>query len=235
MNSTANGLLSIGASPVMAHAEEEVEDMVSIAGALVINIGTLSDRWIVSMFKAMRAAKEKGIPVVLDPVGAGATPLRTDTCKKMLEQVTPDIVRGNASEIMAILDASVSTKGVDSAHSTKDAEDAAVNLASSFGLVVSVSGETDLITDGSNIEHVKNGHPYMPKITGLGCTATALTGAFAAVNHNYLDAAINAMAVMGVAGELAAENSNGPGTLQPNFLDALYNLNESQLKKYLKT
>jgi hydroxyethylthiazole kinase len=234
MNTTANALLSIGVSPVMAHAVEEVEDMTSIAGALVINIGTLSPKWIEAMSLAMKTAKQKEIPIVFDPVGAGATKYRTDTCKLLLNETRPSIIRGNASEIMSLLDANIATKGVDSAHSADSAVGAAKELAESYSSVVSVSGEVDLITDGREIININNGHAMMPKVTGLGCTATAITGAFAAVNKSLLDAAANAMAVMGICGEIAAEKSNGPGTLQLNIIDAFYNLNEEQIKEYLK-
>ncbi len=234
MNTTANALLSIGASPVMAHAVEEVEDMTSIAGALVINIGTLSPRWIDAMSLAMKTAKQRGIPIVFDPVGAGATKYRTNTCNNLLSETAPSIIRGNASEIMSLLDANIATRGVDSSHSADSAVDAAKELAKSFNCVVSVSGEVDLITGGDEIVKINNGHPMMPKVTGLGCTATAITGAFAAVNKSLSNAAANAMAVMGICGEIAAEKSNGTGTLQLNMLDAFYNLNEEHISEYLK-
>ncbi len=234
MNTTANALLSIGASPVMAHAIEEVEEMVGIARALVINIGTLSAPWIKSMLKAARAAKKRGIPIVLDPVGAGATRLRTDTAHKLLSEAPPAIIRGNASEIRALFHAEGATKGVDSTHGAEEALEASIELSKRYQCSVSVSGAVDVIVQGEKIIRVLNGHPMMPKVTGLGCTASALTGAFAAVNSSALHAAAHAMAVMGIAGEIAAEQSKGPGTLQLHFLDALYQLNESDIKKRLK-
>lgn len=234
MNTTANALLAIGASPVMAHAIEEVEDMTSIAGALVINIGTLSEKWINAMSLAMKKAKDRGTPVVFDPVGAGATTYRTDTCKRLLNETAPSVIRGNASEIMSLLDSDISTKGVDSSHSSDSAVEAAKGLANTYSCIVSVSGEIDLITDGEQIVNVKNGHTMMPKVTGLGCTASAITGAFVAVNKSYLNAAANAMAVIGICGEISAKKSDGPGTLQLNLLDAFYNLSEEQVKEYLK-
>ena len=238
MNTTANALLAIGASPVMAHSIEEVEDMVGIAGAiggaLVINIGTLSEKWIAAMDKAMRAANEKNVPIVFDPVGAGATPYRTDTCKQLLGSHRPSIIRGNASEVMALLNSGVTTKGVDSSATTDAALETAKLVADTYGCVVSVSGETDIITDGEKIIRVAQGHALMTRVTGLGCTASAITGAFAAVNKDTLAAAAHAMAVMGICGEIAAKKSAGPGTLQLHFYDALHNLDLSGVSAQLR-
>jgi hydroxyethylthiazole kinase len=234
MNTTANALLAIGASPVMAHAEEEVEEMTAIARSLVINIGTLSAPWIASMFKAGEAARRNARPMILDPVGAGATTFRTATARKLLAELAPAIVRGNASEIRALADDERSTRGVDSAYQSEDAAQAADALSTRYGCVVTTSGAVDLITSGGTTTRVFNGHPLMPKVTGLGCTASALTGAFAAVNASARDAAVNAMAVMGIAGELAAVHSPGPGTFLVRFLDALYLLNESDIRERVK-
>ncbi|AEF83231.1 hydroxyethylthiazole kinase [Leadbettera azotonutricia] len=238
MNNTANALLAIGASPVMAHAEEEAGDMAAIASALVINIGTLSPVWIRGMEKAMAKAAERGIPVVFDPVGAGATPYRSETCSKLLSGCPVSIIRGNASEINALVfmgkPGAAKTKGVDSTISSDSVSDSAKALSSLYNCVVSLSGATDYIVKSSGQILIHNGHPLMPRVTGLGCTATALTGAFAAVNSNYMEAAAEAMAVMGIAGELAARNSKGPGSFQVNFLDALYNLSEGEIQSLLK-
>lgn len=234
MNSSANALLALGASPVMAHAVQEVEEMVAIASALVINIGTLSGHWIQAMFTAARAAKRRGIPIVLDPVGAGATRFRTDTCIALLNEAPATIIRGNASEIRALALAEGATKGVDSRHSAEDAIGAAQLLAKTFGSVVSISGAIDIIVGGKRTISIANGHPLMPRVTGLGCTASALTGAFAAVNPAAAKAAAHAMAVMGIAGELAAERAAGPGSLQVYFLDALYSLSYEDLSARLR-
>jgi hydroxyethylthiazole kinase len=240
MNTTANALLSLGASPVMAHAEEEIDEMVAIASALVINIGTLSRPWIASMRQAGLAAREKGIPVVLDPVGAGATCLRTETSLAILNEVAPGIVRGNASEIMAlahaagIADEQATAKGVDSTHGTEAAVQAARSLAGKYACVVVVSGAFDLITDGERSFRIMNGDQLMPLVTGMGCTATAVVGAFAAVNPSGLEAAAYGMAVMGMAGETAAALAQGPGTLQLHFLDALYSMKEGDIKGMLR-
>ena len=234
MNTTANALLAIGASPVMAHAAEEVEDMVRLARALVINIGTLSPPWIAAMLKAGSAARQRGIPIVLDPVGAGATRYRTETASQILKETPPAIVRGNASEIRALYYAESETKGVDSRHTADAAVEAARGLSKKHACVVSVSGPVDLIFSGDGLVRVANGHPMMPRVTGLGCTASALTGAFAAVNPSAYEAAAHAMAVMGMAGEMAAEQSPGPASFQTHFLDALYRLSEEDIRSRLR-
>ena len=234
MNTTANALLALGASPVMAHAAEEVEAMAAMAGALVVNIGTLSAEWVESMRRAMHSAAAHGRPIVFDPVGAGATRFRTEICLRLLQEVPPAIVRGNASEIRALAGAAATTKGVDSTEASDAARGAAQTLAARYGCVVSVSGATDLIVSLERVARVANGHPMMPRVTGLGCSATALTGAFAAVNPSRLEAAAHAMAVMGIAGEIAAAQSPGPGTFQVRFLDALYLLDEPDIRTRLK-
>ncbi len=233
MNNSANALLALGASPIMAHAVEEVRTMVDLASALVINIGTLSTKWVEAMITAGEEAREKGKPIVLDPVGAGATPYRTEAALTLIELCRPAIIRGNASEIMTLAQEVVDsgqTKGVDSLATSSEALDAAVHLAIRTSAVVIVSGAEDFITDGHHILSVKNGSPLMAKVTGMGCTASALTGAFAAVNANYLLAGAHAMAVMGIAGELAARTAQGPGTLQLYFIDTLYQLTEEMIR-----
>jgi hydroxyethylthiazole kinase len=234
MNNTANALLAIGASPVMAHSVEEVEEMVRIASSLVINIGTLSNKWIKGMFLAGKAAKRKGIPVILDPVGAGATTYRTDTCLALIKDCSPDIIRGNGSEIMALVNNNGQTRGVDSISSSGSALDSAVKLAQQTGAIVVVSGSTDYITDGEKVETVNQGSEMMTRVTGMGCTASALTGAFAAVNPDLFSASAHAMAIMGITGELAAQKAEGPGTMQLHFLDELYHLNAETITRQLK-
>jgi hydroxyethylthiazole kinase len=234
MNNTANALLSIGASPVMAHAIEEVADMATIASALVINIGTLSEHWIEAMKIAIQTAGLRKIPIIIDPVGVGATKFRTNTVKELLAITNPTVIRGNASEIMAISDTNIQTKGVDSNHSSDSALVAAQNLAKKYQCIVVVSGVTDIITDGTQTIFIENGDLMMPKVTGLGCTSSALTGAFCAVNKNYLEACANTMAVMGICGEIAVKSSNGPASLQMNFLDKLYTISEEEVVSTLK-
>lgn len=234
MNVTANALLALGASPIMAHEPDELEELIRIASALVLNIGTLDAAWIGSMKTAALLAGRRGVPVILDPVGAGASRLRTQTALQLIQLQRPAIVRGNASEIMALAGASSATKGVDSAARPEDAEDAARCLARATGAVVVASGAVDFLTDGKTAFHISGGSPLIPRITGMGCTSTALLGAFAAVAASPLAAAVDGMAVMKVAAELAAEKAQGPGTLQVHFLDALCNLTADDLAARVK-
>jgi len=234
MNSSANALLAAGASPVMAHSEDEVKDMVRIANALVINIGTLSEKWVNAMKIALREANKLNKPVVFDPVGAGATPYRTETVKELLQSGSMSIIRGNASEIIAILSAEHQTKGVDSIESAANAIESAKILYQKYKTVICISGETDYVISESKIAQIHNGHELMPRVTGMGCTATALLGAFVAVTNNFFEAAISGMALMGVAGELAFPGSKGPGSLQIHFYDKLHNLSREEFFNTIK-
>lgn len=233
MNNTANALLALGASPVMAHALEEVDDMVAIASALVLNMGTLNPDWADAMIQAGRTAKTKGVPVIFDPVGVGATPYRNQVASQIIEHCQPCIIRGNASEIMALAKESTATKGVDSTVSVNTALQAAQNLALETGAVVVVSGAEDIVTNGEQLIRIKNGSSLMSKVTGMGCTATAILGAFAAVNKNALLAAAHGMAVMSICGEIASKKASGPGSLQMYFIDTLYNLNDKDVANTL--
>ena len=234
MNNTANALLSIGASPVMAHSTEEVAEMASIASALVLNIGTLEPEWVKAMLIAGETALNKNTPIVFDPVGAGATSYRTCVCKQIIDECKPSIIRGNASEIMALCNANTKTKGVDSTNSSESALESAKELAHETKTIVVISGQTDYITDGVNTNTVINGNPLMARVTGMGCTATAIVAAFAAVNKNMLIAATHGMAIMGIAGEIAASKSRGNGSMQVNFLDELYNIDAEIIKNNIK-
>ncbi len=233
MNVTANALLAAHASPLMAHAAEEMDDLTDIDSALVLNIGTLDAAWLESMELAGRLMRAKGKPIVLDPVGAGASRLRTEASLRLLDLVRPQIVRGNASEIMALAaeirrteqraaPSAPTTKGVDSQNSSLEAVESARLLAERFCCVVSISGESDFISDGKTVLRVDGGSPLMPLVTGMGCSASAVTGAYAAVCESPLVAAAAAMAVFASAGEKAAEKASGPGTFLPHFLDSLY-------------
>lgn len=234
MNTTANALLAIGASPIMAHAHKEVEDMVTICGATVINIGTLDDYWVESMLKAAAKAHELGKPWVLDPVGAGATAYRDATAAKLLEY-KPTVIRGNASEIMALAKLSkAKIKGVDSVHQSTEAIDAAKWLNETVGSVVCISGATDVIVSGNKQILIHNGHALMQRVTGLGCTASALTAAFAANENDKLHSTAAAMALLGLAGELAQKVSAGPGSLQLHILDKLYTITEAEFCENIK-
>ena len=186
------------------------------------------------MFKAFAAAWENGVPVVIDPVGAGATPYRTLKIRELINVAEPKIIRGNASEIMALTDSSLQTKGVDSTAASGEALQTARIISKERNCTVCISGEIDYVVQGDRMVKIANGHPMMTKVTGLGCTATALCGAFAAVEKDGLAAAAKAMAVMGITGEMAAEKSSGPGSLQMHFLDILYNLSESDIHLRLK-
>jgi len=239
MNFNANALLAVGASPVMAHALEEVRDMVGIAQALVLNIGTLEPAWIRAMVLALQAARARGLPVVLDPVGAGATPYRNAALAELLQAGAPTVVRGNASEIMSVAGLSASTRGVDSAASSNDAVDAARALARSQGAVVCVSGADDHVVDASGRwATLSNGHPWMTRVTGVGCSASALIGAFAAVQADAWRATLAAMACLGVVGELAVERTQaadaGVGRLQIELLDGLQLLDEARFMARLR-
>ncbi len=230
MNVTANALLAAGASPVMAHAAEEVEDMVSLAGALVLNLGTLSPPWIEAMLLAGRRANELDIPVILDPVGSGATSFRTETGRRLLMEIHVGVVRGNASEVLSLTNRASTTKGVDAVHGVDEAAGTAMQLAKDLSTTLVITGREDWVTDGEQIRRIENGHEFMGRITGSGCMATALIGACHAVNKDAVEASASALAYFGLAGERAAEKSPGPGTFQTALLDALYSLTPSEIR-----
>ena len=239
INYNANCLLAMGASPVMAHAHEEVADMAAIAQALVLNIGTLEPYWIESMRQAQAVAAKRGIKTVLDPVGAGATSYRNKSIAALLAQASPSVIRGNASEIMSVAGVAVQTRGVDSGAAVTDALQAARALAASTGGVVCVSGEVDHVMDASGRHaSLSNGHEWMTRITGVGCSATALVGAFCAVQPDAWRAAVAAMAYLGVVGEVATEQvmaqGKGVGSLQIALLDQLQLLDEVSFVSRLK-
>ncbi len=230
MNTTANALLSMGASPVMAHAVNEVEEMAAIAGALVLNIGTLSDPWVAAMMAAGRRASLCHTPVVLDPVGAGATRLRTRTAKEIVAGVDVTVIRGNASEILALGHADSHTKGVDAIHTVDDAAATAKRMAGELGTTLAITGATDLVTDGQRVVSIENGHPLMACVTGSGCAATAIVGAFLAVDDDPVSATATALAYFGLAGEVAAEQAQAPGSFMVALLDALYTITPEKLR-----
>jgi hydroxyethylthiazole kinase len=239
MNFNANALLAVGASPVMAHAQEEVRDMVGIAQALVLNIGTLEPAWVRAMQMALQAAQARGIPIVLDPVGAGATPYRNAALAELIRTGAPSVVRGNASEIMSVAGLSATTRGVDSAASSDQAVEAAKALARKLGAVVCVSGADDHVVDASGRgATLSNGHPWMTRVTGVGCSASALVGAFAAVQPDTWRATMAAMACLGVVGEMAVERTQaagaGVGRLQMELLDGLQLLDRQSFAERLK-
>ncbi|MGE0116550.1 MAG: hydroxyethylthiazole kinase [Dongiaceae bacterium] len=234
MNSTANALLAFGASPAMAHAAEEVEEFVDLAQALVVNIGTLSPPWVAAMKLAASRAAACGRPWVLDPVGAGATTYRSAVAGDLAGR-KPAVIRGNASEILSLAGAAAdATRGVDSTQAAEAALEAARALARRTGAVVAVTGAVDYVTDGERTAACHNGHPLMTRVTGMGCTASALVGACLAVEPDPLTAALHGLAILGVAGELAAEHASGPGTLQVDLYDVLANLDRETLERRVR-
>jgi hydroxyethylthiazole kinase len=234
MNFTANSLLSMGASPVMAHAVEEVEEMVSLARALVINIGTLSEPWIRAMFLAGKKANQLGVPIVLDPVGSGATRLRTETFKKLIAELKITIVRGNASEILSISSSKGTTRGVDAVHDVEHAAQTARDMANQLRCAVAITGPVDLITDGTRVIRCQNGHPLLGRITGSGCAATTTIAAFATVARDSVEAASAGLAFFGLAGEIAAQKARSPGSFMIALLDALNDLAPDEFQAYAR-
>ena len=239
MDVAANVLLAIGASPAMVHGVEEVPEFVQLASALVINLGTLSQPWVDSMLVAAGAAALRKLPWVLDPVGAGATSYRNAAVARLLA-LKPAIIRGNASEILAvarIAGLSTSTarpKGVDSAHGTAEAQGMAMVLARHQNCIVAATGAVDVVTDGTRLIRLGNGDALMTKVTALGCALSAMAGAFAAVTPDMLEATLSAIAVYGVAGEMAARQAQGPGSFRVALLDCLHVLGGNDLKQGLK-
>jgi hydroxyethylthiazole kinase len=230
MNETANATLALGALPVMAHAREEVEEMVQLAGALVLNIGTLSPHWVDAMLAAGRKANELGVPVVLDPVGAGATTYRTETAKRILDEVGVTVLRGNVGEVATLVGVAAEVRGVESIDAGGDAADVARSAARSLGVVASVTGPVDHVSDGETVLAVSNGHPLLAAITGTGCMSSAVTGCFLAVNRDRpLDGAAEALVAFGVAGEDAAVGARGPGSFHVALYDALAGLDPATL------
>jgi hydroxyethylthiazole kinase len=229
MNETANATLALGALPVMAHARQEVEEMVGLASALVINIGTLSPHWVDAMLAAGRAANAKRIPVVVDPVGAGATQYRTETAKRLLDKVDVTVLRGNAGEVATLVGVEAEVRGVESIAAGGDPADLAREAAHTLGVIACVTGPIDHVSDGATTLAVANGHELLGTVSGTGCMSTAITGSFLAANENALAAAAEALAAFGVAGEDAAEGARGPGSFHVALYDALYNLDPTTL------
>jgi hydroxyethylthiazole kinase len=233
-NFTANGLLAMGASPVMAFAVEEVADMAKIAGALVLNIGTLTSTVVDAMIIAGKSANENGIPVILDPVGAGATPYRTETAKRILSNVKVSILRGNVSEIASVAGIQSETKGVDAGQVQGSTIELAIETANKFKTVVVITGKEDIVSDGKETYVVSNGHSILTKVTGTGCLLSSIIGAFSAVEKNCVKAAVAALTFYGVTAELAARETvdKGPGSFQIELLDKLFQVSESEVNQY---
>lgn len=234
MNNTANALLAIGASPIMAHAKPEVEDLLNISDSLVINIGTLDEYWEEAMTLASRKANQLQKPWIVDPVGAGASSYRDSVLSKLIS-LNPTVIRGNASEIIALAKVDkTNIKGVDSTAQSDEAVEAAKILSQNCNSVVCISGATDIVVSGNRIIYLKNGHPMMTRVTGLGCSASAIIGAFIGSIENKTEAVVAAMCLIGIAGQLASEKSAGPGSLQLHLIDKLYNMTEEDFFTHLK-
>jgi hydroxyethylthiazole kinase len=232
MNETANATLALGALPVMAHAPQEVEEMAANAGALVLNIGTLSEHWIEAMLLAGQAANG---PIVLDPVGAGATRYRTETAKRLLAELDVTVVRGNAAEVATLAGHAAEIRGVESIHTASTTAEVVRDAARTLGTIVSVTGPTDHVSDGERVVAISNGHELLATVSGTGCMSTAVTGSFlAAKPKEPLEAAAEALAAFGVAGEDAARVAQGPGTFHAGLYDALYNLDADTLDRRAK-
>ncbi|PZE22308.1 hydroxyethylthiazole kinase [Paenibacillus xerothermodurans] len=220
-NFTANGLLALGASPVMAYSSKEVADMARIANALVLNIGTLDDSVVESMLIAGKAANERHTPVILDPVGAGATAYRTETSRMLAKQLKISVVRGNAAEVANLIGEQRSIKGVDAGEAGDNAAGLTGRAAQELGCVVAVTGKDDYVSDGTTTYKISGGDSILTKVTGTGCLLTAVIGAFTAVESNALVASAAALAYYGAAAQLAAQRAAGPGSFQVEFLDEL--------------
>ncbi|HLG24422.1 MAG TPA: hydroxyethylthiazole kinase [Candidatus Nanoarchaeia archaeon] len=227
----ANMTRAFGALPVMAHAKEEAADMSSIASALVLNIGTLTNDIIESMIIAGKSANQKGIPVILDAVGVGATKFRDVRASELLNEVKISVIKGNASEIARLAGENVVTKGVESSKVEGSLIEIAKRLALRQKSTVVITGKEDISTDGKKVYIVKNGHAMMGCVVGTGCMAASIIGVFCAVEKDYAKAAAHALACYGIAGELAAEKSEGPGSFHEHFYDEVYNLNSEKIEK----
>lgn len=221
INDCANVTLAVGGAPVMAEAIDEVAEMAGLADALVLNIGTLSRLQVLSMLEAGKAANRRGIPVILDPVGAGATAMRTRTARQLLDSLDIAVLKGNAGEIGVLAGADAKVRGVDTAGLSGDPAAIARDFAQKEGIVVAVSGATDIVTDGKRTVLVENGHPMMGRMSGTGCMAASITGAFAAVSVDRVTAGAAALAAFGIAGEMAALRAEGPASFRIALIDSV--------------
>lgn len=236
-NDVANTLLAVGASPIMAYAKEEVEDIVNVSNALVLNIGTITKEVAESMKIAGKKANEEGIPVVLDPVGVGATPFRQRIVEELFSDIQFTLIRGNSAEIATLAGVPWESKGVDAKEGTASREDIAKDLAKAKQCVVAVSGKEDIISDGVQTVKVLNGHPLLGRITGSGCMLSSVCGAFIGVSPTEaFESVVTAHTVFAVSGEWAGDSQevNGPGTFKPALHDALALLTSEELKKRAK-
>ena len=230
-NFQANGLLALGASPIMADSVEEAADVAAFSSCTLLNIGTLNPTTVDAMIAAGKSATSFDRPLLLDPVGAGATDFRKQTVQKLLEALDITLIRGNAGEIAAIADVEWNAKGVDAGAGDADISEAAQHVARKHNCLVAVTGEVDLVTDGKTIIHISGGHELMTQVTGTGCLLSAVVGAFVAVSEKQemLFAAAEGLAFYKKAGEIAASQSTGPGDFSVHFLNTLYSLNPEEV------
>lgn len=235
-NYVANGLLSIGCSPIMSNAIEEMDELPAICQALVINIGTLTSDQIEAMLKAGKSANKNGTPVVLDPVGVGATTFRQETVKTLLSEIKFDLIRGNAGEIAYLAEVNWDAKGVDAGSGEGDLSEIAKDVALKYNCVVSISGQIDYISDGVKVAKIQNGTELFPKITGSGCLLSALCGAFLTLDENPFELTVNACTSYAIAGELAVDNlkATQTGQFYTNLLDSLAVIDDKLTEKYAK-
>ncbi|HGE5780269.1 MULTISPECIES: hydroxyethylthiazole kinase [Bacillus] len=233
-NCTANGLLALGASPVMAYAKEEVAEMASIAGALVLNMGTLRPEEVEAMLIAGKSANAHHVPILFDPVGAGATSYRTEVARHIPSEVKLAMIRGNAAEIANVINEKWEIKGVDAGAGNGDVVGIAKQAADELDTVAVITGKEDVVTDGERTIIIRNGHPILTKVTGTGCLLTSVMGAFAAVEKDYVKAAVAALTFYGVAAEIAASKTveQGPGSFQIEFLNQLANTTANEIVQY---
>jgi len=233
-NSTANALLALGASPAMVEGADEVEEFAAISAALVVNLGTMSADRAAAMRLAVAAAQRAGVPWVLDPVAVGVMRYRSQLARDLLAH-RPSAIRGNGSEIISLEgSADGMAHGVDSSTGSDEAIAAAQRLARATGAAVAVTGAVDYVTDGVRTVSIHNGDAMMTRVTGLGCTATAIVGACVAVEADRFAATVHGLAIAAVAGEIAAARSRGPGSLQLEIYDALYRLDAATLAQRVR-
>lgn len=230
MDFIANTLLSLGAAPIMSEDEHELPELLSFCHALYVNIGTLNDTFLQRARVAIKLAKERKLPIILDPVGAGASTLRTTAAREFAPQA--QIIRGNASEILALGETIYETLGVESSHQVSDAKNTAQQLATQHACVVAVSGEEDFISDGRQESFLAYGSPLMPLVTGMGCSLTGVIAAFRAVINNNYHAARLATAYFGLCGNLAAAKTDKPGSFRSVFLDEVYAANFEAMRAF---
>ena len=234
MPTTANFLLALGAAPIMAHAQEELVEIIQLAQALVINIGTPDETWLAAIKQAQHAALKRNIPIVFDPVGAGASRYRTQASLTIIQRGI-DVIRGNASEIMALLDTSITTKGVDSTQISSHALASAQTLAEQYRCIVVVSGQIDFIVSATQTIALNYGTSLLTKVVGMGCSLTAMIASFLAINPETLKACVHAMAWMGLVSEYAEKKSTGPGSFYSQLLDSLYSVQKNDLQVFIKS